>query len=106
VSSKTIDLNVDPPPDLVIEIDISHPSDIKIPIYAALAVPELWIASEDAVRIYCLTGEQYISSAKSQALPLLTTQQLGNCLKQLESSDANTIIRNLRQWVKHHMKGT
>src|ERR671936_242335 len=37
---NVIDLDVDPPPDMIIEIDISHPSLDKFPIYAALGVPE------------------------------------------------------------------
>src|SRR5262249_45821026 len=39
---NVIDLDVDPPPDMIIEIDISHPSLDKFPIYAALGVPEVW----------------------------------------------------------------
>jgi len=37
-----IDLAVDPPPDLVIEIDITSPSLDKFPIYARLGVHEVW----------------------------------------------------------------
>ena len=37
-----IDLSVDPPPDLVIEIDITSPSLDKLPIYAQIGVPEIW----------------------------------------------------------------
>src|SRR6266704_128399 len=36
---KTLDLSVDPPPGLVIEIDISSGSISKFPIYAAVGVP-------------------------------------------------------------------
>src|SRR5262249_43787527 len=38
----TIDLATDPPPDLVVEVDITHPSLDKFPIYASLRVPEVW----------------------------------------------------------------
>ena len=37
-----IDLDVDPPPDLAIEVDDTHDSQGKLPIYAALRVPEVW----------------------------------------------------------------
>lgn len=39
---RTIHLNTDPPPDLVVEIDLTHPSLDKLPIYATLGVPEVW----------------------------------------------------------------
>jgi hypothetical protein len=42
-SKDEIDLTVDPPPDLVIEIDITSPSLDKLPIYAAVGVPEVWL---------------------------------------------------------------
>jgi len=37
-----MDLAVDPPPDLVIEIDIPSPSFSKLPIYADMGVPDVW----------------------------------------------------------------
>ena len=37
-----LDLSMDPPPDLVIEIDITSASIEKLPIYALLGVPEVW----------------------------------------------------------------
>ena len=39
---KQIDLDADPPPELVIEIDITHPSLNKFPIFAGLGIPEVW----------------------------------------------------------------
>jgi Uma2 family endonuclease len=39
---EELDLNIDPPPDLVIEIDLSHRGVARQPIYAAMSVPEIW----------------------------------------------------------------
>src|SRR5437867_152246 len=36
---RALDLAVDPPPDLMVEIDITSPSLPKLPIYAAFRVP-------------------------------------------------------------------
>src|ERR671939_1507804 len=57
---KRIDLTVDPPPDLVIEIDITSPSLDKFPIYAAVGVPEVWRYDGTHVTMYRLTGERYV----------------------------------------------
>ena len=46
---KRIDLRRDPPPDLVIEVDVTHSSVPRMPIYAALGVPEVWRLAEGAV---------------------------------------------------------
>lgn len=42
VAGKTVDLSNDPPPDLVLEVDISHTYIDKNILYAAMGVPELW----------------------------------------------------------------
>jgi Uma2 family endonuclease len=42
IGRRTIDLESDPPPDIVVEIDVTNESLGKFPIYAALGVPEIW----------------------------------------------------------------
>jgi Uma2 family endonuclease len=37
-----IDLAVDPPPDLVVEVDITSPSISKLPLFAEFGIPEVW----------------------------------------------------------------
>jgi len=70
------DLHVAPPPDLVIEIDISHPSLGKLPIYAQIGVPEVWRYVDGVIEILLLDGEQYINVPRSRALPIVTAQAL------------------------------
>ena len=41
-NKRRIDLDRDPPPDLVIEIELTSSTLAKAPIYASLGVPELW----------------------------------------------------------------
>ena len=50
----TIDLLVDPPPDLAIEVDISRSSLDRMGIYAALGVPEVWRYEDGDVVAYVL----------------------------------------------------
>ena len=47
----TLDLDIDPPPDVVVEIDMSTDSDAKLPIYAGLGVPEIWLYDGRRARI-------------------------------------------------------
>ena len=56
---EEIDLTADPPPDLVIEIDITSPSLNKFPIYAAVGVLEVWRYKGGRVQIFQREGEQY-----------------------------------------------
>ena len=48
IREKTeIIMGQDPPPDLVLEVDITNPSDRRLPIYALLGIPEVWIYDGD-----------------------------------------------------------
>jgi Uma2 family endonuclease len=69
---RPLDLAVDPPPDLVIEVDITRSSLDKLSIYAALGVPEVWRYTAGEVEIRCLTGDGYIMSDTSRVLPGIT----------------------------------
>ncbi len=42
VASRKINLAKDPPPDLVVEVDITHTDISKNQLYAAIGVPEFW----------------------------------------------------------------
>jgi Uma2 family endonuclease len=60
VEVLAIDLTVDPPPDLVIEIDITSPSLDKFPLYAVIGVPEVWRYDGTHVTMHRLAGERYV----------------------------------------------
>ena len=53
----------------MIEVDITRSSLDKLPIYAALGVPEVWRYTAGEVEIRCLTADAYVVSDSSRALP-------------------------------------
>lgn len=64
-----IDLSIDPPPDLALEVDITRMSIPKLPIYQALKVPEVW-RWHNGLDIRRLDGTGvYVVSRESAALP-------------------------------------
>jgi len=73
---KQIDANVDPPPDLVIEIEVRRSSLAKLPVYAAFGVPEVWRYDGVRVTIYRLDAGGYAERATSEVLPGLTDERL------------------------------
>ena len=64
-----LNLDIDPPPDLVVEIDISHGSLDKFPLYAAVGVAEIWRWNGEEVAIYGLDGVEYNAREASLVLP-------------------------------------
>lgn len=101
VEGKTkIDLSIDPPPDLVIEIDVTSPSVDKFPIYAAVGVPEIWLCKDAEVIIYQLVGKSYERRERSLALPLLTDADLTAFVAQSATLKRTAWLRELRKWMR------
>jgi Putative restriction endonuclease len=102
---RTLDLAVDPPPDLAIEIDITSSVLNRMDVYAALRIPELWRFDGQALEVYHLsTDGVYASTAKSIALPLLPLDKLLPLLEQgvSRSSDAEW-LREIQIWLREHV---
>ena len=60
-----IDLRRDPPPDVVVEIEITSPAINKLSIFAAAAVPEVWLYRDDRVEILALESKTYQKKRES-----------------------------------------
>ncbi|MDP9473601.1 MAG: Uma2 family endonuclease [Chloroflexota bacterium] len=99
-----IDPLVDPPPDLVIEIDVTHPSLNKLPIYAHLGVPEVWRYHDRRVTVLRSDGEEYRESAASVVLPPLTGDALTGLLSESRTLTRTAWLRALRAWARNQVR--
>lgn len=99
---RTLDLRRDPPPDLGIEIDVTHSCLDRLSIYAALRVPEVWRLEGDVLEFYILQPNgKYKKAERSKAFPLVTPADLlGFILRARRAGDENPIIRAFRKWVR------
>jgi Uma2 family endonuclease len=95
-----LDLNSDPPPDIVVEVDIHHDSTSKFPIYAALGVGELWRYDGRELTIHQLQNEEYIKVGASPALPLLTAQVLTDFLTLSQEKDQDETLLVFEEWLR------
>ena len=101
---KQLDLNQDPPPDLVIEIDITNSSMNRMRLYEALQVPEVWRYDGSQLIVYCLENEKYQIRDRSEALPQLVPSQLVRFLKLAETMGETSLIRSFREWVRSQVQ--
>ena len=97
---EEIDLTADPPPDLVIEIDITSPSLNKFPIYAAVGVPEVWRYKGGRVQIFQREGEQYKEVEQSIVLPPLTSTVLTQFLEESRTLRSPDWLRRVQEWAQ------
>ncbi|HEY6334082.1 MAG TPA: Uma2 family endonuclease [Blastocatellia bacterium] len=99
-SRLNLDFDTDPPPDIAVEVDISHDSMKKLDIYAALGIPEVWRFDGSRLCIFLLSGDQYVESAASPALPILTSQVLTGALAQMRSQGQTAALKAFDEWLK------
>jgi Uma2 family endonuclease len=102
VSGKErIDWRVDPPPDLVLEIDVT--SYTQIDDYLPYRVPEVWLFRQDRLVIYQLQETEYLRSSHSRYFPEFDIQQLVIKYRQIAyDRNTSTAIRQLRQELAQH----
>jgi Uma2 family endonuclease len=95
-----IDFRVDPPPDLIVEIDISRSSVDRMAIYGIMGVPEVWRYRKQSVAFLALQpGGRYIEVPQSLSLAPLASADLPPFLAMRGTADENAIIRQFRAWI-------
>lgn len=88
---RRIELHRDPPPDLVVEVDITNPSIPREPIYAAMGVPEIWRYDGQRVQCLHLVSGVYRIRRSSLAFPFLEPADLTRFVKMIRRKDEASI---------------
>jgi len=104
VAGRTVNFQEDPPPDLVVEVDITHTDIDKLSLYAALGVPEFWRFNGKEWRIYQLQDGSYQEQEVSPTFPFVPKDKLYEFLI-LARQDEIEAEQVLRTWVKEQMRG-
>ena len=98
---KRFEPDVDPPPDLILEVDVTSSSRSREKLYAALKVPELWRHDgNDLVFFRRTRNGQYKAIARSLAFPFLTPADITRFLDQAESVSETKLTRRFAQWAR------
>jgi Uma2 family endonuclease len=101
-----IDLSQDPPPDLVLEIDITSKSLNRLPIYARLGIPEVWRYHPArgqgfaSLKIYQRQGENFQETDNSLAFPNVPVKEIPGFIAQNLASGRRKIRKAFRTWVR------
>jgi Uma2 family endonuclease len=101
-----LDLSHDPPPDLVVEIDLTHDSSGKFDIYATMGVPEIWCYDGKRSSIWQLTGQAYARTSFSLAFPFLAAEHLDEFVSNSETHGRKQGRHTFRDWVRRTKPGT
>ncbi|MFN6462196.1 MAG: Uma2 family endonuclease [Nostoc sp. DedVER02] len=105
IGKDKIDLTVDPPPDLAIEIDVT--SKTQISAYEALKVPEIWRYENKNLEISLLQGEQYVQSLISPTFPAFSMIELiPRFVEMAQTIGMSSTLRVFRQLVRQQIQNS
>ncbi|MBW4596934.1 MAG: Uma2 family endonuclease [Brasilonema angustatum HA4187-MV1] len=104
VRNKTeINLNNDPPPDLVVEVDLTSSSLDRFQIYSSLGIPELWRYDEGVLHIYQLEQGEYVECNNSPTFAQLPLIEISRFLEESQRIGVMEMTRIFRNWVRERI---
>ncbi len=102
IGKDRLDLSIDPPPDLAIEIDITNRTQLDN--YLLLKVPELWRYTRKGFQLNLLEGNRYIESQTSPNFPDIPIIELiDGYVKQAQTEGRSKAIRAFKKWLQENM---
>jgi len=99
---RNYDFAVDPPPDLAIEVEVSHPADDAINAWGKVGVPEVW--RFDAASFTCSFWKRrddgtYEQTDRSMALPMLSPVDVVELIELAQETGTGPWLIELPGWV-------
>lgn len=103
IGRDRIDLTVDPPPDVALEVDVT--SKTQLHAYEALGVPEIWRYEEGQLRIHVLQAGRYMESPVSPTFPdLPIVAGMSRFVEMSRTAGTSSTLRAFRQWVREQVR--
>ena len=97
---REIDLTVDPPPDIVLEMEMSRAALDKLDLFASMGIPEVWRCDGERVTILILVEDGYRVATASRALPALTSEILTRFLAQSRTTLSPDWFQAVSGWAR------
>ncbi len=94
---EEVNLLIDPPPDLVIEVEITSSAIEKMKLFAALGVPEVWRHHGERLEMYQLRSGKYEPIQTGGALPGFSIESAGTFLVRRFDIGETQHIREFRR---------
>ncbi|MEA5489713.1 MULTISPECIES: Uma2 family endonuclease [Pseudanabaena] len=99
IGKQRLDLDIDPVPDLAIEVDLT--SITQISAYEALAVPEIWRYKNGKLEISLFEDGKYLNSSVSKAFPsVLVIEGISLFLEKSKELPMSVLRREFRLWLQ------
>lgn len=100
LGKRRLNMEEDPAPDLILEIDITSSSQNRLQVYADLGVAEVWIYNGESLVIQQLQDGSYITTETSQFFATLSLPDIAIWLQKSTTMDYLALIKAFRGWVR------
>jgi Uma2 family endonuclease len=101
----TYDPSVDPPPDLIIEVDVTSSSKKQLELYGQMKVPEVWLHDGQSLKFLRRSPRgKYREAEHSLAFPFLTPADIERLLIRRHEFDETELARKFVSWARKRLK--
>jgi Uma2 family endonuclease len=99
VGKRQLDLTIDPPPDLAIEVDVTSRTGLEV--YQRLGVPEVWRFEKGELRISLLQDGEYQDSIVSAQFPSFVTASMISAMVKLGTIESRKVVlKTFKTWIR------
>lgn len=102
VAGRQVDLTQDPPPDLIVEVDITHTDIDKNRLYASMGVPEFWRFNGRKWYIFQLVDQTYTEVDHSPTFAWVEKADLYRFLAEAQQDEVEAEL-SCRNWVRERL---
>ncbi len=99
-AQENVIVGQDLPPDLVLEVDITNPSDRRLPIYALLGVPEVWRYDGYGLEFLALQNGEYVPIENSLSFPTLPAAIIVEYVQKRLLLGESKTLKEFRGWLR------
>jgi Uma2 family endonuclease len=97
---ERINLKIDPPPDLAVEVVWTHNADAALEVYRRIKVPEVWVYDQDDLTIFASQPNgRYAAATRSLAFPVLEAHEISAWIQKPRTESETAWVKDLRRWV-------
>lgn len=101
---RTLDLERDPAPDLVIEVEYSRSILNRLGIYAALGFEEVWRYDGQRLRVVGLNPDgSHVERDRSEVFPFVAIAEIERILSTASEHDETTWAQSILDWASHEL---
>jgi Uma2 family endonuclease len=93
-------MGFDPPPDLALEVVVTHPVSDALKVHSALGVREVWVCKHSDLEFLVLEADgHYTTCPTSRCLPIFSSAELAPWVFRQDLAHEATVRRLFLAWV-------